>query len=292
MKKLFSPWWLLAIAVSGTALLAWAYWGGWNIHPHANAGELGQLGDFFGGMLNPLVSALTLFVAISVWRLQKDELELTRKELENSRLAMEEQAATAEQQRREQRFFDLLNIYTSTVGSINVEKSTSNHADSSQQIAGKTALAIILKTILHAAKDRHLCKQNQAKSNPEIYTPADETTVASEMDKLSADLGHYFRVVIMVLQQAEPLLQKDHIRYIELFRSQMTSAELNLLALHLLFGSCDSKTESRDLASKYALLKHLPRSRLRAIAESKLSKQTFGRTVDDAQCATSEAPPC
>lgn len=109
MKKLFFPWWLLVIAALGAAVLALAYWGGWSIHPNAKAEELGQLGDFFGGLLNPLVSALTLSVAISVWRLQKDELELTRKELENSRLAMQEQAATAEQQRQEQRFFDLLN---------------------------------------------------------------------------------------------------------------------------------------------------------------------------------------
>ena len=59
-------------------------------------------------------------VVVSV-RLQKAELAETRKELENSRLAMEEQAITAEQQRREQRFFDLLNLYQETLKTFVVE---------------------------------------------------------------------------------------------------------------------------------------------------------------------------
>ena len=90
----YSGWWLLAIAALGACVLAVAYWVGWSPSgPDTNAAEkLGQMGDFFGGMLNPLVSALTLFVAISVWQLQKKELKATQK-------ALDEQAKTAEQQR-------------------------------------------------------------------------------------------------------------------------------------------------------------------------------------------------
>ena len=76
----YSGWWLLAIAALGACVLAVAYWVGWSPSgPDTNAAEkLGQMGDFFGGMLNPLVSALTLFVAISVWQLQKKELKASQ----------------------------------------------------------------------------------------------------------------------------------------------------------------------------------------------------------------------
>jgi Putative phage abortive infection protein len=38
----------------------------------------GQLGDFMGGILNPVISLLTLVVAVFVWKLQKKELKITR----------------------------------------------------------------------------------------------------------------------------------------------------------------------------------------------------------------------
>lgn len=68
MKKLLSPWWLLVIAMAGTSALVYLYGWGEIFATNDKAEKLGQLGDFFGGLLNPLVSILTLFVAISVWR--------------------------------------------------------------------------------------------------------------------------------------------------------------------------------------------------------------------------------
>lgn len=77
---------------------------------NANPAAWGAFGDYMGGLLNPLISLFTLMVAMKVWNLQKTELLETRK-------AVEEQGKTAEQQRREQRFFDFLNIYRTTVDS-------------------------------------------------------------------------------------------------------------------------------------------------------------------------------
>ena len=73
MKKFLVTWGLLAIAAICAAVLAFVYWGDIPFKPHTKASELGQLGDFFGGLLNPIVSALTLFVAIKGWCLQKPD---------------------------------------------------------------------------------------------------------------------------------------------------------------------------------------------------------------------------
>ena len=73
MKKFLPTWGLLAVAAICAAALAFVYWGDIPFKPHNKASELGQMGDFFGGLLNPIVSALTLFVAINVWCFQKSD---------------------------------------------------------------------------------------------------------------------------------------------------------------------------------------------------------------------------
>ncbi|MEN9886242.1 MAG: hypothetical protein RL758_820 [Pseudomonadota bacterium] len=100
--------------------------------PHNEApAAWGQFGDFLGGLLNPIVSICTLVVAIAVWKLQRVEMEQTRN-------ALTEQAKTAEQQRQEQRFFDLLNLYHRTVDSISVTHHTG--AVNAFELRGKAAL--------------------------------------------------------------------------------------------------------------------------------------------------------
>lgn len=73
-------------------------------------GDWGTLGDYFGGLMNPVVSYATLVVAYAVWKQQREELRETK-------VALEKQAKTAEQQRQEQRFFDLLRVYNQTLDS-------------------------------------------------------------------------------------------------------------------------------------------------------------------------------
>ncbi len=46
------------------------------------ASAWGQLGDFIGGLLNPLISLFTLLIAALVWKLQKQELAETREAIE------------------------------------------------------------------------------------------------------------------------------------------------------------------------------------------------------------------
>lgn len=259
MKKLFSPWWLLVIAALGTAGLACVYWGSWSIHPNVKATELGQLGDFFGGLLNPLVSALTLFVAISVWRLQKDELELTRNEMAQTKLAMEDQAKTSEQQRQEQRFFDLLNVYQRTVESISMTRTQSSGRDTSELLTsnGKQAISVWLRAT----------SLDKTALNP-FNSILVKSKVASHWQIRDAPgmFDHYFRVVFRLLFEAEKLLGDQHHRYVELFQAQLSRAELIILGYSLWLNDEDQNMTS--LADKYHLLEHLPTGHLRTEMET------------------------
>jgi hypothetical protein len=68
----------------------------------------GAFGDFLGGTLNPLVSFLTLVVAINVWRLQEEELAATRQALQESMNIAKKQTNLMDMQRIEQTMFSLI----------------------------------------------------------------------------------------------------------------------------------------------------------------------------------------
>ena len=58
----------LLVVILCAEFFAYIYLGNIQFGAHTKAGDLGQLGDFFGGLLCPIVSALTVFVAVNVWR--------------------------------------------------------------------------------------------------------------------------------------------------------------------------------------------------------------------------------
>jgi hypothetical protein len=105
VNKLFSPWWLLLLACRCRCT-----------------------GSGLCRHFEPSLSCPRGRTFSADWRLAvtAEELKLTRDELEQSRLAMEDQAKTAEQQRQEQRFFDLLNVYQRTLDSKAVAQNSSS----------------------------------------------------------------------------------------------------------------------------------------------------------------------
>jgi hypothetical protein len=69
---------------------------------------LGSAGDFFGGILNPLIAAAALFALLHTIRIQQAELRLTREELQKSSNALEGQVQLYERQLFSQVFAEAL----------------------------------------------------------------------------------------------------------------------------------------------------------------------------------------
>lgn len=226
----------------------------------------GQFGDYMGGLLNPLISLFTLIVAVSVWNLQKTELLETRK-------ALEEQAKTAEQQRREQRFFDLLDLYRSTVDTIAIPHNKFDGDNNSGAAAtGKRALSLLISNPDASPFDETVRKLFQP-AQPD--TSSDPSQVKSQWQKHSPVLDHYFRVIFTLLCEAEFLLQNDRHRYIKILRAQLSRDEVNLIAMNLLYD--EEGKRMRELVAEYGFLKHLPHNHLRTIAEKELHPGSFGQ---------------
>jgi hypothetical protein len=266
-------WWLLLVPATFTLAAITTYAIVFrSLSATENPAAWGAFGDFIGGLMNPLVSVLTLFVAISVWRLQKAELELTRGEMAATKEAMEDQARTSEQQRREQRFFDLLNLYKETVNTIEYRQTLASRTTQNVITSnGKQALGALINQTTVRAIVVDVQETSPYPSRPEID---------SSTQFLALHLGQYFRVVFRLLQEAERMLSSEHFRYVKLFRAQLSRNEIALLTFNLLYNLEGKGMES--LVCQYGLLKHLHDCPLRRSAERLLPPAAFGRTFETA----------
>ncbi|TVO68361.1 hypothetical protein [Denitromonas ohlonensis] len=127
----------LAAAILATVTVGLYMWFFRSLSITSEPDAWGQLGDFFGGVLNPAFSFLALLALLmtlyvqsrelklsrQVAELSKEELELTRGELKNSADALSAQNEAIHDQRFEQTFFAWLESYRSLVGDIHFDLS-------------------------------------------------------------------------------------------------------------------------------------------------------------------------
>ena len=102
MKKIYIVMFVAVLVVTYIALVV--------CYNPTSKDELGTLGDFVGGMLNPILAFASFMALLYTIKLQVDELKLTRDELSQSRKAQQDSADTLIQQRFEMTFSSLLDI--------------------------------------------------------------------------------------------------------------------------------------------------------------------------------------
>lgn len=262
LGQLISGVYLIGILVLGTYALFFLRAG-----ISGDPGDWGTLGDYFGGLMNPVVSFATLVVAFAVWKQQKVELHETRK-------ALTDQATSAELNRQEQRFFDLLNIYHRTVDSLTYSFSTSGDQAQRVQCKGKEAIRYWLQNFgSHGGNFSRFFKFGFTENSS--VRDMNELKDKWDADDVSIFLDHYFRSIFRIVADSELLLKEHRHRYIKLLRAQLNRDEICLLGLNLWLD--DEGKKMVPLAVEYGLLKHLPRGPLRAKLEVSLPPGVFGR---------------
>lgn len=255
------PWFVL-IAAGLLVLIYWIVFRAlpWTSDPSA----WGSFGDYMGGLLNPAVSTLTLVVAIKVWAQQREELEETKR-------ALKDQAETAQANRREQRFFDLMQVYQQTLNSFSWVVTTNNSLIPQQ---GKSAMDGLLSSndCLHGVAGiyQHVDSRNPIKTS---WRQSLEERYKSPA--IALNFSHYLRVVSQILHDADLILEENSDRYIRLFRAQLSQTELILLGLHLWLD--EGGRRIHGIAGKFELLSDLPVSNLRDLLENELPAEIFGR---------------
>lgn len=197
-----------------------------------DSGDWGTLGDYFGGLMNPVISFATLLVAYAVWKQQREELRQTKE-------AIEEQAITAELQRKEQRFFDCLTAYQRLVDS---QHSTGSIGDQAVIDSGREALFSRARSALNTGEIRSHTSPALSRSINNELAPQAPTLAELRMSfphKMRQRIGltksdPYCRGVLATLQVCTSVLGDSKKQYLPLLVEQLTPEELCLISLYLL----------------------------------------------------------
>lgn len=258
---------------------------------HANSiearAELGQLGDYFGGTLNPLfgfvsVIALLLTIIYQARELKqsREELQLSRIEMEKSSEALGAQNSAIEHQRFEQTFFAWLGTYRELLESTEEARKRS---DVLFEYRGRRALkywweqaaapGVVLGKLRAQLGDPEwvrLSRPNEPfhdkfiRLSAEGWKGALSKNSLEQWESLYADaeyqLDSLFRVLFNLLrwinsQSSEQLSNAQKWQYVSIVRAQLSWIELVYLFCngHTLRGE-----KFKELAERYALFDNLP----------------------------------
>ncbi|HGS5061494.1 TPA: putative phage abortive infection protein [Vibrio parahaemolyticus] len=225
----------------------------------SDEGSFGTFGDFFGGMLNPILTFLMFMGLLITIILQQKELRLTRNELNNSSEALVEQAQTQEKQRFENTFFSLLQQHNELLSEL------------SRNIDDVQSLDSLHRRCMRASNLK------EAKAT---------------LEKYNVRVGHYFRTLYQLLK----LIATKHpgskigmdcsaesisgvaVTSDEKFYSNLVRATLGYQITQLVAINCYSQDNKylkfRLLISRYEFLEHMP------FEHNQIPKESLFETID------------
>lgn len=227
-------------------------WFGYKLFP-ANLGP-----DLSFDRLNTLFSGLAFWGVIWAILLQKRELSLQRRELELTRQEVRgqkeqlaEQNLTMRQQRFENTFFSLLNLFSGVVSSMEVTMVNEGRPATFKGRECFTALYYEL--------------QKQYTNDQQATKGVDSKALCVDAYNHFADyrqmaIGHYFRTLYNIVKFIDRSPVEDKQTYINILRAQLSSSELNLL-----FYNCLSDYGSRKFkpyVEQFGLLENMMPSNL------------------------------
>ncbi|SKA02031.1 Putative phage abortive infection protein [Trichlorobacter thiogenes] len=216
---------------------------------------IGVFGDFFGGVLNPVLTFLTFFGLIATIVIQRQELKFARVEYEKTSEALNRQAV-------ETTFFNILDLHHKIVDNIKVDI---------EELNEKTGAATSLAEIFNASMIKKKTIVEGRGAFDEIFTFITSGTSSPDevlarykkiQDKSNHILGHYFRNLYQALKlidnyDKDKATELDKRKFAGILRAQLSAKELALLFINCLDGVCD-RGQFKNLLIEYAMLEHLP----------------------------------
>jgi hypothetical protein len=234
---------LIEIAIWVVIVLAF-----WDIFlVHQKVKDFGQWGDFFGGILNPILTFLTFVGLMITIILQQIELKESRVEFGRTADALNKQEQHMQIQGFENTFFKMLELHNNIVENLKFykEKNDSFLGVQKYEAEGREVFEKIFEYFFHTKSH----SKNIIKNPLRIY---------NNIQKQNHILGQYFRNLYQILKfikENEKMLNKDLSKYSNILRSQLSSYELLFLFLNC-FKSITDKGQFQELLIRYAFLQH------------------------------------
>ncbi|MFW3380575.1 putative phage abortive infection protein [Aliarcobacter butzleri] len=276
IKPIATEWWGIGL-IAFIAMLTIFIFGYFYFSKHSlswlsgEIEELGQMGDFFGGTLNPILAFLSFCLLLITIKLQSKELKNSTEELAKSSLALAEQSKSLQLQNFENTFFNMINLHNEIIKNISLEiKEKHQHIDfdgreiyyysildkkvaliEDKPYYGKNAILRLFE-ILNTHIKNNIEKNNIFKLYNEFHIEYDN------------NISHYFRNIYQILKfvnKQEILKDKDKNKefqnqkfYTNILRAQFSSIEFTFLFINSLY-----KTESKlfPLLVKFEFLEPL-----------------------------------
>ena len=218
--------------------------------------KVGVFGDFFGGILNPILTFLTFFGLVITIVIQRQELKLARVEYDKTSDALNTQAI-------ETTFFNILDLHHKIVDNLKLNISelryktgytidyeeidfTPNRVAVQTTFEGRAVFEEVLKFLT----------RNSASPDEVVER------YKSIQDGSNHMLGHYFRNLYQALKlihnyDDSKVTESNRRKYASILRAQLSTKELALLFINCLEGVCD-QGQFKNLLIEYAMLEHLP----------------------------------
>lgn len=241
--------------------------------------KLGQFGDFFGGVLNPLLSFMALLGVLYTIRTQGKELKEAREETRIANRIQDKQTGVFERQNFESVFFRLVDVHSKIAERIR------NKIDPWGANGFDVAVSEVLQKYKHACEDlaeakRLAPKPQYAAVNPEVTTERQLLQQAFD-EGLHGEsrvmLSQYYRNIYQILKLVDGfkvfageehkgrrpprLIRLDYFhkrQYSNILRAQLSDDELKLL-----FFNCITPYGEglKSYVEQYSLMKHLQKSK-------------------------------
>ncbi|WP_167621554.1 putative phage abortive infection protein [Paracoccus sp. AK26] len=209
----------------------------------------GEWGDFFGGVLNPILTFLTFMGLLITITLQQRELSEARKQFERTADAQTGQKTILEKQTFETTFFNLVASLNNSVSQIDLIP-----RDGRPPITGRDCFAVFYTRLSDKYKDK-VKKHSSKCSDKEIL----DWTVDSFLKENEQDLSHYFRQIEAVLDFTSSAPNDEGKLYVRFLISQLSTRELLLLFYYV---ATDQSDVCRFIIEKHAGFAGFPTSHL------------------------------
>jgi hypothetical protein len=237
------------------------------VHPQTFKNN-GTWGDFVGGLLNPLLTFLTVIGLLFTIHLQQRELRLTRRELEKSSNALEAQNLTTKQQRFENTLFSMIEMLNQIVNAMDV-------GDGDKPTTGRDCFTeFYSKLKWYYSSGNRLIKDGEFITVKEIKGDIAIDKYNKIYKDHQSDLGHYFRVLYNIFRYIDQSEFADGI-YAKILRAQLSNQEL----LIIFYNNATQRGKAfAALAERFELYDNMDTERLLRPEHIELAtKKSFGK---------------
>ena len=212
--------------------------------------SFGDWGDFFGGVLNPLLMFLTFMGLLITIVLQQRELREARKEFEGQRIALDKQQYEMVKQTFDNKFFQMLNSFNNIREYSNIKNDSFN---------------IIQGLHLEISERHHHTYKDPGDKTKRRELSKYVSAFSIVNDQFNGNLKHFcinlFQIIDYVDREAPSSIIRK--KYTNIIRAQLSKKELVLLFFNGIGVIKISGEKFKTHIENYSFLEHLDYSDLK-----------------------------